>query len=95
MDAATAEALELVAFRRRGANRVHFALVMPETISDATYLGAACQVIVGPLVAWCGRTLNGDKFVIPDEHLDGWKQQGHVCQECRLIGRMALENARR
>ena len=83
----------LVAFRRLGYNRVHFALVMPDTIADATHWGAPCRVIASPVSAFCNRTLRGSLVEIPSEYLDGWRKQGHVCSECVWTARLALERA--
>lgn len=88
----TLNELELVAFRRMGANRVHFALVMPATI-QAVDLVVPLYVLTGAVSAFCSRTLRGTKFVIPDEYLDEWRKQGHICRECELTARIVLAKA--
>jgi hypothetical protein len=86
----TLDRLVMVTFRRIGQNRVHAALVMPESIEARQSFGVPCSVIAEPVAAWCGRTLRGPKVVIPDKHLDGWREQGHLCRECVLHARVAL-----
>lgn len=80
----------LVSFRRLGQNRVHFALVMPDTLVPAAQFGVPCTLVTSPVVAWCGRTLRGNIVEIPTESLDGWRKQGHVCRECQMVARFAL-----
>lgn len=89
--------LELVAFRRLGANRVHFALVMPESLTSGTHFGAACTYVAAPVSALCDRTLRGALVAISSENLPGWKRAGHVCRECVAVARagLALAEARR
>jgi hypothetical protein len=81
----------LVAFRRLGQNRVHFALVMPDLLVPSTHLGASCTRVTAPIAAWCGRTLRGDLVEIPKGFLDGWRKNGHVCRECVLVGQMGVK----
>lgn len=80
----------LTAFRRLGANRVHFALVMPETLTPARILGSDCTAVQSPVSAFCSRTLRGYLVAIPTEHVAGWRDQGHVCRECQMVARLAL-----
>lgn len=84
----------LVAFRRLGYNRVHYALVMPGMVQATTVFGAPCEAVVPPVAAWCGRTLRGRTVVIPQAQLAGWRAGRHVCPECMLIARMALQRGR-
>jgi hypothetical protein len=82
----------LVAVRRLGTERVHFALVMPETIRAGAHFGAPCEWIDAPVSSWCRRTLRGRLVHIPrGEMLDSWKRNGKVCRECVLIAQLALE----
>lgn len=94
----TLDELDPVAVKRLGANRVHFALVMPDVLAPGSVFGVACTLTQGPLVAFCARTLRGLMVVIPEEKLDSWRKQGHVCAECQLVAvavvrRMELELA--
>jgi hypothetical protein len=87
--------LKLVTFRRLGANRVHVALVMPASLVPGSHFGAACTFVAAPVKALCDRTLRGALVEIPDEHLEGWKRQGHLCRECVLTARAGLALAER
>ena len=82
-----------VRFRRLGYGRVHFALVMPESITPGEHWGAACEWLADPVAAWCGRVLRGRLVVIPQEYLHTWQRNGSVCRECQLIARQALKRA--
>jgi hypothetical protein len=88
--AETLKAEILVPVKRLGSDRVHFALVMPDTVRAGTHFGAACDYVEAPIAAFCSATLRGRLIVIPPESLDSWKRSGKVCTACKLIARLAL-----
>jgi hypothetical protein len=90
----TLQAEILVAMRRLGYDRAHFALVMPATVTAGAHFGAPCQFIAAPVVAFCGATLRGRLVVISGEYLDGWQRQNKVCLGCKFVARAALAQHR-
>jgi hypothetical protein len=87
--------MELVAFRRLGYQRVHFALVMPDTLVEGVVLGTPFPMIASPAVAFCGRTLRGALCCTPSANLDEWRRGKHVCRECELVATFAVARGRR
>jgi hypothetical protein len=87
--------MELVAFRRLGYNRVHFALVMPDTLVEGVVLGVAFPMVASPVHAFCGRTLRGSLCCIPSANLDEWRRGRNVCRECELVATLAVALGRR
>ncbi len=85
--AETLRDLQLVALRRRGQNRVHAALVMPDAIARGSVLGCPVEVIESATAAFCGRVLRGRMIVME-------RGQKVDCRECALIAALAMEKAR-
>lgn len=80
----------LVSLRRLGCGRVHFALVMPETVTEGEHWGAPCTFIAPPVVAFCRAKLRGRLVAIHEEHFDSWRRGGKVCSACQAVARLAL-----
>lgn len=87
--------MELVAFRRLGYQRVHFALVMPDTLTPSDQLGAPFMLVSSPVLAFCARTIRGSLCCIPAERLDEWRRHRKICRECELVAALAVVQRRR
>lgn len=83
--------LELYTVRRWAQNRVHIVLVLPSSVLPATSFGVPCEVIEGPVVSVCGKTLRGRMVVIPLEYLDGHRRAGRLCELCVVTARAGLK----
>ncbi len=73
--------------RRKAGSRVHAVRVPDDLLLPATFLGAECTLVEGPIVARCGVKMNGRLFRIPDEYVDGWRRQRHTCPTCEFAVR--------
>lgn len=76
-----------VAVRALASNRVHRAEVARSDLVAAYLWGAPCTLVDLPEVAClCGVVLRGRQVIrIPDEHVDSWRKQRHVCIACERV----------
>lgn len=85
------EAVEPIALRQLGSNRVHLAVVPAGALLDGSMLGAPCELVVAPVIALCRRTLRGALVRISAELVADNRRNGRLCRECELVGEQAVE----